>query len=142
MCFPMERYVEKKWDYQGLQLVVTRADLADTERVMKHRCGYVRIPQGHVWHDKNYDDIPVDVHGGLTFSDLEACLHEDGVGYWIGFDCAHLGDSHFPPGDLEALRYNFGSLAEGHYWTLPEVREETERLADQVLEMSERGLEI
>ena len=55
--------------------------------------GYVRIPDGHPYYEKTYDDIPVDVHGGLTFSDH---IFEDGKyfsdGYWIGFDTAHYGD--------------------------------------------------
>lgn len=31
--------------------------------------GYVLIPQGHFLYGKCYDDIHVDVHGGLTFSE-------------------------------------------------------------------------
>jgi hypothetical protein len=139
MCFVNEKAVEKKWDYKGLQLIVTRTDLARPDRTMKHRCGYVRIPPGHAWHDKSYDDIPADVHGGLTFAEREACVHEDGVGYWIGFDCAHCGDSSFPLGDPDAARYGLSILSDGHYWLLPEVQKETESLADQVLEVSQSG---
>lgn len=134
MCFPIEKAVEEKWDYRGLQCVVVRADLDGLETVMKHRCGYVRVPPGHAWHGLIYDEIEVDVHGGLTFAEIEPCTHEDGTGYWIGFDCAHFGDSHFPPGDPDIARYNLGCLSSGHYWTLPEVKAETQRLADQVLE--------
>jgi hypothetical protein len=139
VCFPMEKAVEVKWDYQGLQCVVVRADLAG-ERILKHRCGYVRVPPGHAWHGKNYDEIEARVHGGLTFAETEPCTHEDGTGYWIGFDCAHFGDAHVPPGDPESARYGHGLLADGHYWTLAEVKAETERLADQVLET--RGTEV
>jgi hypothetical protein len=132
MCFPMERAVEKKWDFEGLQCIVTRADLADPSRWSQHRCGYVRIPVGHPWHKK--DDIPVDVHGGLTFAQIEPCVHDDGVGWWIGFDCRHSGDSGYPPGfehPIEALR-GFDDPSD-HYWELDEVQAETERLAKQVL---------
>ncbi len=56
--------------------------------------GYVRIPEGHPYYEKNYDDIPVDVHGGLTVSDH---IFENGKhfsdGYWVGFDTAHYGDT-------------------------------------------------
>lgn len=56
--------------------------------------GYVRIPEGHEYYGKNYDDIPVNVHGGLTFSDN---IFGDGKkfsdGYWVGFDTAHYGDN-------------------------------------------------
>jgi hypothetical protein len=126
MCFPNEKMIEKKWDYRGLQCVVVRADLGGRS-IMKHRCGYVRVPPSHPWHGKFYDDIDADVHGGLTFAAIEPCTHEDGIGWWIGFDCAHLGDSQFPPGDPDAERYGFAPGE--HYWTLPEVQEETESLA-------------
>lgn len=55
--------------------------------------GYVRIPEGHPYYEKTYDDIPVNVHGGLTFGD-----HVFGKdkyfsdGYWVGFDTSHYGD--------------------------------------------------
>lgn len=44
--------------------------------------GYVRVPEGHPWHGLDYDDIDVEVHGGLTYSD----------GEWIGFDTLHGWD--------------------------------------------------
>jgi hypothetical protein len=71
-------------------------------------CGYVGLPPGHPLHGKDYDDAhdlaDIDVHGGLTFAD--ACKEgTDGRGichvpapgrpadvWWLGFDCAHLGD--------------------------------------------------
>jgi hypothetical protein len=34
-----------------------------------HLCGYVGVPQGHPDFGKNYDDVDVQVHMGLTFSD-------------------------------------------------------------------------
>jgi|GEM_PF-6358601 len=46
MYFPMEDAVEEKWDYKGLQCVVTRVNLSG-RRAMKHRCGYVRVPPNH-----------------------------------------------------------------------------------------------
>lgn len=33
-----------------------------------HWCGYVGVPQSHPTFGKNYDDVDVQVHGGLTFS--------------------------------------------------------------------------
>ena len=65
--------------------------------------GYVVIPPTHPWHGMPYEDIPVDAHGGLTFSDIitpeflkfwdEPILTEDDIGHYvIGFDTAHLDD--------------------------------------------------
>lgn len=64
--------------------------------------GYVLIPEGHPLHGKHYDDIDVDVHGGLTFSELVDDeliekwdkLTEADKGMWmIGFDTAHYRDN-------------------------------------------------
>ena len=50
---------------------------------MGHRCGYVTVPEGHPHYGKGYDDVRVDVHGGLTYAD-------EGT---FGFDCAHIDDA-------------------------------------------------
>lgn len=57
-----------------------------------HRCGYVGLPQGHECYDMDYDDIEVDVHGGLTYSKLGMPPVNDTSRYWIGFDCCHCDD--------------------------------------------------
>lgn len=61
--------------------------------------GYVVIPKGHKCHGKDYDDIDVEVHGGLTFSDAAddikdwpEIIEEDKGGWVIGFDTAHYDD--------------------------------------------------
>ncbi len=72
---------------------------------MGHRCGYVRLPLGHWGRDMSYDDIDVDVHGGLTYGP-----DKDG---WIGFDCAHCDDTP-------------------QIWTKEATEEETKKLAKEV----------
>lgn len=68
-------------------------------------CGYVGVPPGHPWHGADYDDVDVDVHGGLTFAsschedapkDMGVC-HVPAPGrpadvWWLGFDCCHSDD--------------------------------------------------
>lgn len=71
-----------------------------------HLCGYVGVPPGHPWYDVDYGNIEPHprIHGGLTYSNR--CLEDeaeptichvplpgrpDNV-WWIGFDCAHVGD--------------------------------------------------
>lgn len=86
--------------------------------------GYVLIPQESHLHGKNYDDIDVYVHGGLTFSEIvdaemiEAFgLHKDDEGQWcVGFDTVHYGD-------ILAM------------WTKEKVEEETENLKEQLLSL-------
>lgn len=53
---------------------------------MGHRCGYVTVPDGHPCAGKDYDELDVEVHGGLTF----------GHGAKFGFDCAHFYDAKDP----------------------------------------------
>lgn len=56
--------------------------------------GYVGVPNGHPWYQKDYNSIEVSIHGGLTYGDF-------GVGnppkdknlWWVGFDTAHYGDN-------------------------------------------------
>lgn len=63
---------------------------------MGHRCGYLAIPQGHTLYGKDYDDIYVEVHGGLTYSnesdEYNYPVETDEKVWWIGFDCGHFGD--------------------------------------------------
>ena len=32
--------------------------------------GYIALPKDHPWYEVDYEDIPVKVHGGLTFSEM------------------------------------------------------------------------
>ncbi len=81
----------------------------------KHLCGYVGVPKNHVLHGKS-DNWEADkgsveqfisnlnVHGGVTYTgtlelrkSIEKELSEQDIiamqNFWyIGFDCAHLGD--------------------------------------------------
>lgn len=51
-----------------------------------HLCGYVHLTPDSDFYGYEYDDIPVDCHGGLTYG-------SDHDGEWvIGFDCGHFVD--------------------------------------------------
>lgn len=69
-----------------------------TSNGIGYRCGYVRIPPGHPWHGKFYEDIDPDVHGGLTFAEADTDCGKGGEdnAWWLGFDCAHAGDAADP----------------------------------------------
>ena len=76
--------IEKEDGYMGYHYVVTF-------NAMGIRCGYVEIPEDHPYYDiDNYDEIPIDCHGGLTFA---GDRFDDGK-YYIGFDCGHAGDAY------------------------------------------------
>jgi hypothetical protein len=85
--------------------------------------GYVLLPLGHKYHGVGYDDIPVNVHGGLTFAkeitesnlSFSEDLTTEDIGKWmIGFDTAHHRD------DLESCPKEY-------------VEAETKSLHDQLI---------
>jgi hypothetical protein len=144
MCLPLTPYkIESEFVHAGLKCVVVMA------REASHRCGYVRVPEGHPVHGWDYDRADVDVHGGLTFAEIEPCVEEDGKGWWFGFDCAHAWDAMYDPTvKLEDIqdevtretctihrRFSFSTKTE-HYWTQAEVEAETRNLAEQLANIS------
>lgn len=71
--------------------------------------GYVAVPKDHPFFGKDYDDVDVEVHGGLTFACpgnnitaadlpetevLEGYLYDLDENWWVfGFDTCHYMDS-------------------------------------------------
>jgi hypothetical protein len=62
--------------------------------------GYVVLPAGHPYHGVGYDNIPVEVHVGLTFAmdaeqieEWEEYTPEMAGGWVVGFDTAHAYDN-------------------------------------------------
>ena len=109
-------------------------------------CGYVGLPPGHPLHGKSYNDVDVDVHGGLTFADEcqpgdteeKGICHVPGPGepdhvWWLGFDCAHGWD--YSPRDVAlAIRgYPFTIMGSQQYRTLDYVRQQCAGLAAQIV---------
>ncbi len=104
-------------------------------------CGYVGVPEGHLWFGKKYGAIDADVHGGLTFADEcqeedkehGIChVEEDGIKrYWLGFDCGHSGD--FAPG-MRSLNFPGFPGFSVTYKTVEYVKQECADLARQVKE--------
>jgi len=113
--------IEKEWECEGFKCKVIFVRNS-------HRCGYIGIPKGHVAYNKNYDDLPIEVHGGLTYSDME----KDGLN-WFGFDCIHAGDKsaspHIPSWQRDA-----------HFWTLEETVKETEKMAKQFKDLTLKAI--
>ena len=73
--------------------------------VQAHLCGYVGLPKGHRLFGQDYDEIEVNVHGGLTYASHDMVEYDGPRLWWIGFDCTHSGD--FSP--------YYSTLADGQY---------------------------
>jgi hypothetical protein len=108
-------------------------------------CGYAAVPPGHPLHGRDFHDVDVDVHGGLTYADH--CQHDLGICHvpnpgepddvwWFGFDCDHCWDVR-PAMNAQLRTYSHYrymiSFDQGaSYKTLDYVRVEIMRLADQL----------
>jgi hypothetical protein len=110
-------------------------------------CGYVGVPPGHPYYGRDYDDVDVDVHGGLTYGRPCQEGHPEGEGvchipepgrpkdvWWLGFDCAHAGDAR-PAHNAEFLSAvgRPRSITWETYRDIDYVRAETAHLAQQLV---------
>lgn len=90
-----------------------------------HPCGYVAIPQGNSLYDKDYDDIDISCHGGLTYSDKG--LHEINIQDWvIGWDYHHCSDYS-----------GYGFEPDGKKWTTDEIIDEAKCVIDQICDLEQ-----
>jgi hypothetical protein len=78
---------------------------------------YVGVPIDHPLAGLDYNEIPISVHGGLTFGkEGEGEFHPEGW-YWYGWDYAHLGDRTF-------YELEYSDMFQGHNdkeWTVEDV---------------------
>lgn len=118
------------WKYKGYDYTILLTKLG-------HLCGYVRLRASDKYYGKHYDQIPVQCHGGLTFSELVPAANKFlPKGYWIGFDCAHLGDLSIHTAALiEGLQGKPSFMANDHLWQPAEVKAECESIIDQLIKM-------
>lgn len=116
-----------------------------------HWCGYVGVAPEHTLHGKDYDDVEVEVHGGLTFAnhcqpgetEASGVCHVPALGepdhvWWFGFDCAHCDD--YSPRDKQHAQergYPFLIQREQEYRTLEYVEKQCAELAEQLAEKTE-----
>ena len=94
-----------------------------------HWCGYVGLSKGHQYYGKNYNDIPITVYGGLTYSGYWDNSNNRDKLWFIGFDCAHLDDLGIV--NLNDLQFNFSKKT---YKDLNFVIKEIKLMIDQLCE--------
>lgn len=94
-----------------------------------HPCAYVRLPEDHYYYGKSYDEIPVDCHGGLSYSYdfIEVMLERSG--WWIGWDYAHCGD----------YIKNWSTSVHRKKWTYSEIFEEVKQVIKQLKEKERKN---
>lgn len=93
-----------------------------------HPTAYIKIPKENRYYEKQYDDIDLDVHGGITYvgSELWIGKNEKVDGWFIGWDYAHCCDY---AGYYEKID---GSLYNLKRWTTEEIYEEVKEVCYQI----------
>jgi hypothetical protein len=96
-----------EWEEDGYKLLIMRGPAS--------LCAYIGVPKGHPLYGKDYDEVDIDCHGGLTFSgegSQDTSVYRT-PGYWyFGWDYAHFGDVNF---------YDDPYMVGWHKWTPKEV---------------------
>lgn len=79
------RILESRFNYKGFKCYVVFCRLS-----FDYRCGYVEIP-----NSITLNKVDICCHGGITFNSKQAPppIISEKDSYYIGFDCAHWGDS-------------------------------------------------
>lgn len=115
-------YIEEQRTYRGIQYTILLNDAG-------WRTAYLNVT-GSVLQNVDCNDINVDVHGGLTWSDnrlpFETDIPENREFWYIGWDYAHYMDGF----DFEAVIKYFGKVGinsllqriGSHVFTLEDVR--------------------
>ena len=124
----MDSIIEKEgdsheWVYTAKNGIAYNCKMRRNETLLTW-CGYVEVTIDNSLHEKHYDDLDLDVHGGITFSD-----YMDN-NWSFGFDCAHYND--MIPFYVKLLKNEFGNT----YRTKEYVISETESLAEQISKYS------
>ena len=104
--------------YEGYEFLICHNRINPT--------AYVKVPDTHPFYGKNYDEIDINVHGGLTFSGDRANIlgKSDAGNFWIGWDYGHLGDY------LAIPQISFGQ--DGHQWSMAEILEHVKDVIGQL----------
>ena len=129
----------------GLDCLLVRTPMSG------HLCGYVGVPEDHLLFGEDYDNVDVDVHGGLTFSGrCREGQEETGICHipqpgrpdqvwWFGFDAAHAWDVR-PEADALLASYGLSSFPHDpatEYRTVSYMQAECTRLAAQLQQRSD-----
>ena len=91
-----------------------------------HPTAYIDVTHTSLYK-KDYGDIALHCHGGLTYSE-PSLLTVDKKGWYIGWDYAHYDDY---------LCYGYETSINGYgkIWTTPEIVRECKRVINQIIKL-------
>ena len=108
-----------KGDYKGFNYAIVSYGT--------HPCCYVFLPKGHKFYGKNYDEIDIVCHWGVTFSEADLGFNPIVLNdtWIIGWDYAHCEDYTGYYDDIyEHLKK----------WTTKELQQEVFDVIEQLIE--------
>ena len=108
-----ESKLVKQWNYKGKLCIIIfhKWTLPIATSLKEYYTGYVQSSL-----NKSYDDLNIEVHGGLTFGDSLEHFNPDLKGFFYGFDTGHAFDNP----EVQDLNYCI---------------RECERLAEQLIKL-------
>mgnify|MGYP000897041619 CR=1 FL=1 len=77
----------KDWMDENVRVIIVRGPVSVVV--------YLGIPIDHTFVRKDYNNIELDCHGGLTFSNEGDGINRPEGLWWYGWDYAHAGDKAF-----------------------------------------------
>lgn len=101
-----------EWFDDGIKAVIVRGPAA--------MCAYLGVPVGHPLAGHDYNNVPLAVHGGLTFASEGGGFLPEGF-YYYGWDYAHAGDHMSFGTGIPMPRFH-----DDKEWTLGEVKSEVQ----------------
>lgn len=99
-----------------------------------HPCAYVDV-KDTMFDGKFYADIPIECHGGLTYS-ADYLPRTNDKGWFIGWDYAHWGDLFYSQYNIDMGVIDIVSKE----WTIDEVEEECKNVIDQLIKLTEKDI--
>jgi hypothetical protein len=110
-----------EWEYTAENSSVMKCYL-QRHGSMKHLCGYVVLTEDNKFWYKDYDEVPVQVHGGLTYASSD-----ENDNWILGFDCAHSGD--LVP-SLQRIHLNINDVYRDKEYVISECQSLAEQLSE------------
>lgn len=101
-----------------------------------HPCAYIELPKEHEYYGKDYDDIDISCHGGITYISSQGIISKDNEnhrdGFWIGWDYGHYGD-YMGYEETFSIDLRIG----GKRWTTEEILAQVKDVTWQLLQEDE-----
>lgn len=94
--------------------------------------GIIGLPEDHPYYNVDYEAIPIDCHGGLTYgsNNHNTVTELRDNGYFIGWDYGHYGDY-----------MSFSPFLNDKKWTTMEIINECFNVIDQLEKLKQKALE-